>query len=101
MANICENQLYVFTEDESNVEYITKFIYDNFRGDMYDKDPDGGYYYEFDSKWIFPEEAMKELYDNMPNKDSLYMRCLSVEYGNYYHSLWICKKEEYDGWIEV
>ena len=42
---------------------------------------------------------MNRLYEGIPNKEDIYMRCLSVEYGCLYHALWICENEE--GWDEV
>lgn len=97
MANICDNTLYVYTEDEDNYNYIKKYIKDNFQANIYEED---GTTLEasFESKWTFPENKMKELYENLTNKDDIYMRCLSVEYGMYYHALWLCDE---DGWREV
>ena len=41
---------------------------------------------------------MEDLYPSIPNKEDIYIRCLSVEYGNLYHALWICDE---DNWREV
>ena len=51
---------------------------------------------QFDSKWSFPEEEMKELFNGLPNKDEIYMRCLSVEYGCRYVEYHECEGKE--GW---
>lgn len=40
----------------------------------------------------------QELYDKIPDKEDIYMRCLSVEYGCLYHVLWVCDN---NGWKEV
>ena len=41
---------------------------------------------------------MRKLYESIPNKEDIYMRCLSVEYGCMYHALWECDE---NGWREV
>ena len=41
---------------------------------------------------------MNELFNSIPNKEDIYMRCLSVEYGCLYHALWTCDEH---GWREV
>lgn len=97
MANICDNTFYAQSEDENNLKYIEEFITNKFRySDVYSDDDFVEAY--FDSKWTFPEEVMHELYEGIPNKEDIFMRCLSVEYGNLYHALWVCDKE---GWTEV
>lgn len=95
MANICENHMRIYGS-EKNLEYIDKF-FDNWADvDWYD---DESMEIIFESRWDFPEEQMKDLYNNLPDKeDDIYITCLSVEYGNLYHALWVCDKE---GWREV
>lgn len=96
MANICDNTFYAYTEDKNNTEVITNF-FENWWGavvEAYDNAMD----VYFESKWVFPEEDMKELFEAIPNKEDIYMRCLSVEYGDLYHALWVCEE---DGWKEV
>lgn len=97
MANICSNELYATSEDESNLEFISKFLDEKLYADIYDSASD---FIEasFDSRWTFPESLMEELYNGIPNKEDIYIRCLSVEYGNLYHALWVCDE---DGWSEV
>jgi hypothetical protein len=46
----------------------------------------------FDSKWDFPFAAMTEMVEDLPNKDDIYIRVLSVEYGDYY-----CAFHVYEG----
>lgn len=96
MANICDNNLYSYVEDEDNYKYIIKFLEEKLDANIYEQD---GTTIEadFESKWTFPESLMQELYDNMPNKDDVYIRVLSVEYGMFYHALWVCDE---DGWTE-
>lgn len=96
MANICDNTFYAYTEDSDNYICIKRFLETALKADLYEQD---GTTIEatFESKWTFPENLMKELYDNLTNKEDIYMRCLSVEYGCYYHALWVCDE---DGWIE-
>lgn len=95
MANICENTIRVFTEDEDNKSYICKFMKDNFRCDLEDVDYNmlEGY---FDSRWSFPEELMEEMYKGLPNKDDIDITCLSVEWGCFYCQFHTCDS---DGWI--
>ncbi len=94
MANICENTLRVFTDDEDNKNYIVKFMFNTFQCDLEEVDSNmlEGY---FDSKWDFPEELMRELYEGLPNKDDIDMTCLSVEWGCFYCAFHTCDK---DGW---
>lgn len=96
MANICDNTMYVYTEDENNFKYIKNILENDWNACIYEED---GVTLEcnFESKWAFPENPMKELYNNLPNKEDIYIRCLSVEYGCLYHALWICDE---DGWSE-
>lgn len=97
MANICENTFYACSEDPKNIEYIKEFLGNNFEADVdWDNDYVNAY---FDSKWTFPEELMNDMYDNLPNKEDIYMRCLSIEYGCLYHALLIA--DENGGWREV
>ena len=96
MSNICNNTFYAYSEDEKNIDTIVKFF-----EDIYDADyevNDGNVDVYFDSNWEFPEEEMNTLFNLIPNKEDIYMRCLSVEYGNLYHALWICDK---NGWREI
>ena len=97
MANICDNTLYVQSDNRENLETVRKFFDENF--EYYDCDDSGDCLdIFFDSKWTFPENLMKELFDAIPDKSNIYMRCLSVEYGCMYHALWYCDE---NGWEEV
>lgn len=98
MANICWNEFYACSEDPKNMEHISKFINENFNGDVWESGEDT-VEASFESRWEFPENLMKEMFEDMPNKDDIYMRCLSVEYGCLYHALWVCEDKE--GWEEV
>ena len=94
MAIICDNTLFVFSEDRENLDTVIKFFDSNII--YYDcDDNDDSLDILFDSKWTFPEELMQELYEVIPNKSDIYMSCLSVEYGCMYHALWYCDE---DGW---
>lgn len=94
MANICNNELHVYTEDKDNKECIIKFIKDTFDSDIVEVSEDDLEIY-FGSKWTFPEELMDELYEKIPNKDDIDMTCLSVEWGCFYCQFHTCDK---DGW---
>lgn len=97
MANICDNTLYVSSENRENIDAVIKFLNENIVYYDYD-DNDDSLDILFDSKWTFPEELMQELFEAIPDKSDIYMRCLSVEYGCLYHALWVCDK---NGWKEV
>lgn len=95
MSNICDNTLYACSDDSNNIKVIKEFF--NSWGDAnidYDDDSIDVY---FESRWIFPEKEMKELFDSLPNKDDIYMRCLSVEYGCDYVAYWKCDE---NGWYQ-
>lgn len=97
MANICDNTLFVSSECRENLDAVISFLDRKVEG--YDYDDNDDYLDIFlDSKWVFPEELMNELFEAIPNKSDIYMRCLSVEYGCMYHALWYCDES---GWHEV
>ena len=94
MANMCDNTFYAYSEDRNNLKYIKKFLEENLEADVeINIDTIDAY---FDSKWTFPLDLMDELYKGIPNKNDIYMRCLSVEYGFDYVSYHKCEGE--DGW---
>lgn len=96
MANICENSLYVTSDNPENIKTIEKFFSEVSYAEVDSFNNNITVYFE--SKWTFPEELMQELYSKIPDKEDIYMRCLSVEYGCLYHALWVCDK---NGWREV
>lgn len=96
MANLCDNTFYAYTEDSANIEVIRNF-FDKWPGSDYEED-DGQIDVYFSSKWDFPEKEMNDLFNSIPNKNDIYMRCLSVEYGMMYHALWECDE---DGWRQT
>lgn len=93
MANICDNTFYAYSENRENISTIVNFFKEWYGADI----EDGGESVDvhFDSRWVFPEEDMDSLYKSIPDKDSIYMRCLSVEYGMDYVAYWKCFE---DGW---
>lgn len=95
MSNICDNTLYAYSEDRKNIEAIIKFFGERKYSDV--EDSGNAVDIHFDSEWVFPEEEMNTLYQLIPNKEDIYIRCLSVEYGCLYHALWTCDEE---GWLE-
>lgn len=85
MANICENELHVYTEDPKNLEAITKFFNEEFyHSSSIDDKGENQMTVYFDSRWDFPIDAMNRLLDDIPNKKDLELTCLSVEWGCYY-----------------
>lgn len=97
MANICNNEFYAESNSEETLNFIEKFLADNF--EVYDINVQD-FYIEawFESKWTFPEEKMGDMYEQIPDKTDLYMRCLSVEYGCDYVDYHKCDE---DGWYQV
>ena len=96
MANICTNTMYVESETRENLDAVITFFNNNLK--YYDYEDNGDSLdISFDSRWVFPEELMEELFEAIPNKSDIYMRCLSVEYGCMYHALWYCDES---GWHE-
>lgn len=96
MANICDNTFYAYSEDLDNIKVIKDF-FDNWFGAYYEEN-DNSLSVSFDSKWVFPEEDMEKLYNRIPNKKDIFMRCLSVEYGCDYIAYYKCDK---NGWYSV
>lgn len=93
MANVCTNEFYAYSESKENIKYIYDSLSKWFYCDIYDSS-DEEIYANLESKWVFPEEFMDELYDNIPDKKSeFYMRCLSYEYGCMYHDLLYCDND--------
>ncbi len=94
MANICENELRIYSDDIKNIEYITNFLEDNL--EVYDTfENEESITVNFYSKWDFPEGIMDELYNGIPNKEDISIVCLSIEWGNFYTSFHTCDSE---GW---
>ena len=83
MANICDNNFLISFEDENLGELISnklkKLFEDNFFGEITYEDEGiiEGY---FESRWTFPMHIFENFFDEFSN-DSIYMRCLSIEYG--------------------
>lgn len=95
MANICDNIFYACSEDRQNIDTIINFFHDWPNADVEACEDCVDVYFE--SRWVFPEEEMKKLFDSLPNKDDIYMRCLSVEYGCDYVAYWKCNE---NGWYQ-
>lgn len=98
MANICFNEFFASSDDEKNIEYLAKALEELLGADVYGVSNDC-LDATFDSRWTFPEEIMNELFEGVPNKDDIYMRCLSVEYGCDYVAYHKC--EDNEGWFQV
>ena len=96
MANICTNLMQACSEDRQNIDTIINFFHNWPYAEIKDSGESVDVY--FDSNWTFPENRMNELFNLIPNKADIYMRCLSYEFGNLYHALWVCDE---NGWREV
>jgi hypothetical protein len=96
MANLCDNTLYVFSEDPENMNYIKKFFKENvYHGFEIDEDIPEELIVKFESNWTFPIKTMNELIAEIPNNNDIDMRCLSVELCNLYHELYWYNGDEW------
>lgn len=94
MANICDNELHIYSEDVNNLEYVKQFLMNTFN--VIDLEEEGpSIIIKFESKWTFPEELMNKLFDNLPNKKDIDMICLSIEWGCFYCEFHTC---DVNGW---
>lgn len=84
MANICDNELRVYTESPENITAITRFFNEKFPHCSIDDVRDDSMIIYFESKWDFPKSAMEDLIKSIPDKENISMDCLSVEWGNLY-----------------
>ena len=83
MANICDNKFLISCEDEKIVEQISNKLEILFENEL-----EGEITYEdemiiegwFDSRWDFPDEIFDNFFTEFAD-DTIYMRCLSEEYG--------------------
>lgn len=96
MANICENTMYVESENRENLDKVIDF-FDKEIVNYKFTDDNTSLDIKFNSKWDFPVSKMEELFESLPDQSDIYIRCLSVEYGLMYHALWMCDE---DGWRE-
>lgn len=83
MANICDNKFLISCEDEEVLEHISNKLEELFKDELY-----GEITYEdeqiiegwFESRWHFPDEIFDDFFKEFAD-DTIYMRCLSEEYG--------------------
>ena len=100
MANVCSNEFYAYSDNYDNIEYITKFFEKyKYYGTSEIINNETSIDVDFNSKWCFPEEDMNQLFESLPDKSDIYMRCLSVEYGCDYVAYWKCEDDK--GWYQV
>lgn len=89
MANICSNEFLISCEDPEICDLIEakleKFFTDKLDGEVTYND-DGIIEGYFDSRWSFPDDLFDDFFDEFDD-DTIYMRCLSVEYGCCYIAL--------------
>ena len=91
MANPCDNTFYGIGTKE-NIYHVEEYLKERFDADTDVWESNNDEYVInawFESKWTFPEEAMDDMLQTMPDKLDIYMRCLSVEYGCLYHAMWV------------
>lgn len=86
MANICNNNIFITTEDTSNFSYLLEKLEYELESEIY-YSTEEVIEADFESKWDFPLSKFETIIENLPNKkdESLYLRVFSYEHGNYYH----------------
>ena len=70
--------MYVDSRDPANIKHLCEWCKENLDGFLEPIDDDCFEYY-FDSRWDFPEQEMNEMVAELPNKDDIYIRVLSVD----------------------
>jgi len=93
MANICDNRFTIACDNEEVLKQISKKLEDLF-SDVLDGDITYGQedFIEgyFESRWCFPDEIFNDFFTEFKD-DSIYMRCLSEEYGCQYVAMNVYK----------
>lgn len=98
MANVCNNTLKVYSDNEKNLDYVCKFFDNPNINSIREWVDNNEIEFYFDSKWIFPEELMNKLYEGLSDKSDIDMTCLSVEQINLYCEFHTCDEE---GWHSI
>ena len=82
MANICENRLFLSTENKKNYKFLVGKIEKLFECyNISEHEGDKSCEIDFESRWTFPDKIFQELTDEIGLDDSLYIRVLSYEFG--------------------
>ena len=83
MANICDNKFFISCDNEDILDKISdkldKLFQTNLDGEISWQGETSieGY---FDSRWAFPDHLFENFFDEFDD-ETIYMRCLSEEYG--------------------
>lgn len=93
MANICDNKFTIACDNEEVLKQISNKLEDLFSDVL-----DGEIIYEqedfiegyFESRWCFPNEIFDDFFTEFKD-ESIYMRCLSEEYGCQYVAMNVYK----------
>lgn len=84
MANICENKFYITCDDDEILEKICVKLDRLFQNQHLDGEityADESFIEGFfDSRWCFPDYLFEGFFEEFAD-DTIYMRCLSEEYG--------------------
>lgn len=72
MANICSNELRVYSEDEANLVYMNNLCFYYFSV-LSTYEDDNELHIVFESKWDFPESTMNKIFEGIPNKKDINM----------------------------
>ena len=89
MANICDNDFRITFEDEETgkkiEEKLEKLFNETLDGEITYSD-EGCFEGWFSSKWDFPEYIFEHFFEEFKDP-TIYMRCLSIEWGCSYIAL--------------
>ena len=82
MANICENRLFLSTENEKNYKFLVEKIEEQLACyDVSEVEEGKSCEINFESHWTFPNKIFEEITNGIGQDGSLYIRVLSYEFG--------------------
>lgn len=94
MANICENEMHVYSENPNNIEYIKEYFDEWHSAEIVEIDDDTLNIF-FESRWDFPLTEMEKMVKGIPDKENIDLECLSVEWGNWYTCFHVYQGDEW------
>lgn len=80
MANICENRLFLSTENKEIYKKMLSSIDNDMSCCDVNEMDDNRCEINFESRWVFPQEYFEELIKDIED-ETLYIRVLSYEFG--------------------
>ena len=77
MANICENEMCVYSENPKNIEYIKQYFDEWHSAEIVEIDEDTLNIF-FESRWDFPLTEMEEMVKEIPDKEDIDLECIAM-----------------------